>query len=283
MSVAFGAKRTLIEPRLAVVIGRSLLPPLPGIATVAGCAEDPLLDALAKTLSQMSSPAFRRVLLKSIALALLMIVLAGIGLNWLFAWIAAWGAGLAEAGTGLHTPWQILVWLLTVAAALGIITGAVFLMPAVTAFVGTFFVDEIAEEVERTHYPADPPGRALPVGRAVYEGIKTALLAIAVYLCAVPLLLFAGLGLVIMFLATAYLLGREYFLLAAMRFRPPDEAKALRRARSNSVFMAGLLIALFVSIPIVNLATPLFAMALMVHMHKRLSGPRAELTESRRT
>jgi uncharacterized protein involved in cysteine biosynthesis len=36
------------------------------------------------------------------------------------------------------------------------------------------------------------------------------------------------------------------------------------------VFAAGLLIALFVSIPIVNLATPLFGMALMVHIHKRI-------------
>ena len=89
-----------------------------------------------------------------------------------------------------------------------------------------------------------------------------------------PFLLVAGLGLVIMFLATAYLLSREYFLLAAMRFRSPDEAKAMRRARTAPVFVAGLLIALFVSIPIVNLATPLFAMAMMVHMHKRLSGPR---------
>ena len=39
-------------------------------------------------------------------------------------------------------------------------------MPAVTAFVGIFFVDEIAEEVERTHYPAEPPGKALPLWRA---------------------------------------------------------------------------------------------------------------------
>jgi uncharacterized protein involved in cysteine biosynthesis len=155
-------------------------------------------------------------------------------------------------------------------------------MPAVTAFAGTFFTDEIGEEVERTHYPAEPAGRALPLGRAVYEGLKTALLALAVYLCAVPLLLFAGLGFVIMFVANAYLLGREYFLLAAMRFRPPHEAKALRRAERTRVFLAGMLIALFVSIPIVNLATPLFAMALMVHMHKRLSGPRPELIEPKR-
>ena len=79
-----------------------------------------------------------------------------------------------------------------------------------------------------------------------------------------------------MFLANAYLLSREYFLLAAMRFRPPPEAKAMRRAHRRQIFLAGLLIALFVSIPIVNLATPLFAMAMMVHMHKRLSQRRVE-------
>ena len=38
-----------------------------------------------------------------------------------------------------------------------------------------------------------------------------------------------------------------------------------------TVFAGGLLIAAFVSVPVVNLATPLFAMAFMVHLHKRLS------------
>ena len=69
------------------------------------------------------------------------------------------------------------------------------------------------------------------------------------------------------------LLGRAYFELAAMRFRPPAEAKAMRRHHAGTVFTAGLFIAGFVSIPIVNLATPLFGMAFMVHLHKRLSGP----------
>jgi uncharacterized protein involved in cysteine biosynthesis len=41
-------------------------------------------------------------------------------------------------------------------------------------------------------------------------------------------------------------------------------------------------IAAFVSIPIMNLATPIFAMAFMVHVHKKLSGARAELIETRR-
>ena len=102
-------------------------------------------------------------------------------------------------------------------------------MPAVTAIVASFFADRIGEEVERAHYPADPPGRALPLWLAAWEGGKTALLAVLIYLCAAPLLLFAGFGAVIFFLATAYILGREYFELAAMRFRPPAEAKALRK------------------------------------------------------
>jgi len=241
-----------------------------------------MFDAAIKALTQMFSPPFRRVLFKSIGLALLMIILMGIGFNRVFSWMADSGATWAEASVGGHTAWQVLSWILSFAATLGVITGALFLMPAVTAFVGSFFVDEIGEEVERTHYPAEAPGRALSIAPAVFEGTKTALLSILVYLCAVPFLLFAGFGLVIMFVAAAYLLSREYFLLAAMRFRSPAEAKEMRRAHRTSIMFAGLPIAMFVSIPIVNLATPLFAMAMMVHVHKRLSGPRAELIEPKR-
>jgi uncharacterized protein involved in cysteine biosynthesis len=240
-----------------------------------------MIEAAIKALSQMFSPPFRRVLLKSIGLALILIVLLSIGMYHLFAWLAATGTAWAESNVGAvpHTAWNILVWILTIMAGLGIVTGAVFLMPAVTAFVGSFFVDEIADQVEQTHYLAEPPGRALPFFRAILEGLKTALLTLIVYIFALPFVLFAGLGLVILFLANAYLLGREYFELAAMRFYPPAEAKALRRAHRGAVFFAGMFIALFVSVPILNLATPLFAMAFMVHVHKRLSRRRSELLE----
>jgi CysZ protein len=56
-----------------------------------------------------------------------------------------------------------------------------------------------------------------------------------------------------------------------MRFRSPAEAKAMRKQNAALVFTAGLVIAAFVSIPIVNLATPLFAMAMMVHVHKKIA------------
>src|SRR5258706_7466382 len=230
-----------------------------------------MIDAAAKALAQMFSPPLRWVLLKSAGLALAMIVLLAIALHRLLVWAASAGANWAQDMFGISAPApiSILIWVVSVAAGVGIIVGSVFLMPAVTALVGSFFVDDIALEAERTHYPADV-GIPLPLLRALVEGMKTALLAVLVYLVAVPFLLFAGPGVVIFFLASAYLLGREYFELAAMRHQPMAEAKRLRKTHQSTVFLAGMFIAAFVSIPIVNLATPLFAMAFMVHVHQRI-------------
>jgi CysZ protein len=245
-----------------------------------------VLDAAVKALSQILSPAMRTILWRSIGLALVLIVVLAIGLQRLLSWFAVYGESWAEAmlGPGFHAPLNILAWILSIAAGFGVVFGAVFLMPAITSLVASVFVDDVADHVEREHYPAERPGTALPFGLAITEGVKTALLTILVYLIALPFVFIAGAGFLAFFIATAWLLGREYFELAAMRFRSPAEAKAMRKQNAALIFTAGLVIAAFVSIPIVNLATPLFGMAFMVHMHKRLSGQRPELIDpSRKT
>jgi uncharacterized protein involved in cysteine biosynthesis len=223
--------------------------------------------------TDMLSPPLRAVLWKSIGLALALIVAVAIALDRAIVWLVGAGSSSAESALGphAHLPAEVIAWLLSIAAGLGIIVGGVMLMPAVTALIASFFADQIADNVEREHYPHDPPGKALPLMRALIEGGRTALLAVAVYLCAAPLLLIGGTGAVLFFLATAWLLGREYFELAAMRFRPLPDAKSLRKREATTVYMGGLVIAAFVSIPIVNLATPLFAMAFMVRVHKRIA------------
>jgi CysZ protein len=243
-----------------------------------------MLDAAVKALSQILSPPMRSILWRSIGTALVLIVALAIGLQRLLSWLATSGEGWAEAmlGPSYQTPLNILAWIVSIAAGLGVVLGAVLLMPAITSLVASLFVDDVADHVEREYYPAEKPGVALPFGLAVTEGVKTAALTILVYLIALPFVLFAGAGFIIFFIATAWLLGREYFELAAMRFRDPHEAKAMRKDNAATVFTAGLFIAAFVSIPIVNLATPLFGMAFMVHMHKRLSGPTVERIEPSR-
>lgn len=243
-----------------------------------------MLEAAAKALSQMLTPPMRRILWRSIALALGILAVAAIALQRFLSWATTSGEQWAGTlvGPAYSTPLDILAWIIAIAATVGVAFGAIFLMPAVTALIASIFVDDVAEEVERLHYPADKSGSALPLTRALIEGVKTALLAVLLYLIALPFFFFAGIGVFVFFFVAAYLLGREYFLLAAMRFRSVEEAKAFRKEHAATVFAAGCIIAGFVSIPIVNLATPLFGTAFMVHMHKRLSGPRPELLEPSR-
>src|SRR6516165_6595674 len=238
-----------------------------------------MIDAAVKALSQILSPPMRSILWRSIGVALVLITVLAVGLQRLLSWFATYGEAWLEGllGPGWHTPLEALSWVVSIAAGLGVVFGGILLMPAITSLVASLFVDAVADHVEREHYPAEQPGTALPFTLAIHEGIKTALLTILVYLIVLPFVFFAGVGFLAFFIATAWLLGREYFELAAMRFRPPEEAKAMRRDNAATIFAAGLIIAAFVSIPVVNLATPLFGMALMVHMHKRLSGSRPEL------
>ena len=237
-----------------------------------------MLAAVAKALDQMFTPPFRAVLVKSVGLAVALMIVLVIVLFRLLEWLSGSGLTWLEMAFGpwAHTPLAVLGWVIAFALGVGLLAGAILLMPAVTAVVASLFSDEISEIVEREHYPQDPPGRPLPILVAAIEGTKIGLLSIVVYLVATPFLLFAGIGVLLFFLATAWLQGLQYFELVAMRFHPAADAKALRRANQTTVFIAGLAIAGFVSIPILNLATPLFGTALMVHVYKRLAASNRE-------
>ena len=104
-------------------------------------------------------------------------------------------------------------------------------------------------------------GRRPPLEAALFA-LRFAGLSVLVKLIALVLLFVPGLGVVAWIGANAYLLGREYFELAAMRFRSAAEARAMRRRYALPVFAHGLLIAGFVAVPLLNLLTPLFATAL---------------------
>ena len=127
-----------------------------------------MIDAAVDALSQLFTQPLRRVLLKAVGLALLLILIIGIGLQRVLGALAEGGANWAEQTSGFapHAAWATLAWVLSIMAGLGIVTGALFLMPAVTAFVGSFFVDEVAEAVERQHYrPSCPAARCRSCAR----------------------------------------------------------------------------------------------------------------------
>jgi CysZ protein len=102
-------------------------------------------------------------------------------------------------------------------------------------------------------------------------GLRFACLSILASLASLTLALAFGLGLPAFFLLNGYLLGREYFELAAMRHMPRNDALSLRRGNAGRVYLAGLIVSGLVAVPVLNFLTPLFATAFMTRLVKRLA------------
>src|ERR1044072_6505532 len=132
-----------------------------------------MLDAAVKPLSQIWSPPMRWILWRSIGLALVLITVLAFALQRLLSWFATNGEAWLEAllGPGLHTSINVLAWIVSIAAGLGIVLGCIFLMPAITSLVASIFDDEVDDHVEREHYPAEQPGVALPLSISIPDGI----------------------------------------------------------------------------------------------------------------
>ena len=108
----------------------------------------------------------------------------------------------------------------------------------------------------------------MPALAAIGAGLKFFLVVLVVNLVALFLLLVPGVNLIAFYVGNGYLLGREYFEMVAMRHLPAEEARRLRKANLATVLLCGLIIAGLASVPILNLLTPLFATAFMVHIYK---------------
>jgi uncharacterized protein involved in cysteine biosynthesis len=222
------------------------------------------LEALALAFTQLRDPLFRRVLWRGIgtALGVYVVVL-----------VAVYG-GLTQVPMG--EGW-IGTTLITMSMVVSFALVTVLFPVLVTACIG-LFADDVAESVERRHYPHLPPGRTPPMAAQASQAIKFLALSLSLNLLALPLyiagLFFYPLKLFVFYLLNGYLFGREYFDQVAQRYHPPDERRRRRRAMRLRRVLTGLAIAVLFSIPVLNLAVPIVATAAMVHLMLGSSGRR---------
>lgn len=229
-----------------------------------------ILNAARRSLARLFTPPFRGVLWKSIGLTLLSLIGLWYVLTGLFDWLALPLLNDLLPDGAAWSDWVSLA--AAIAVGLGLAAGLALLIAPVTALIAGLFLDDVAELVERADYAKDPPGRALPLGRSILLSLRFFGIVVLGNLLALALLVVPGVNLVAFFVVNGYLLGREYFQFAALRFRSEEEANVLRRKHSVTIFLAGLIIAAFLAVPVLNLAGPLFAAGLMVHLHKALAG-----------
>lgn len=228
-----------------------------------------LLSSACLALGDLFSQPFRAALWKTLGLTALVLVALWFAVRFAFETVAipffsqfapempAW---VDNAGTAAG-----------VAASVALALLLAFLIAPVSAVIAGLFLDDVAEVAEREHYPGEPVGQALPTLQSVVLSLKFFGVVILGNLVAFALLWVPLVNIVAFFVVNGYLLGREYFEFAALRYRGEADAKALRSRHGGRVMLAGLLIAAFLAVPILNLLTPLFAAAFMVHLHHRIA------------
>ncbi|PVB61336.1 sulfate transporter family protein [Labrenzia sp. 011] len=217
-----------------------------------------MFQAASRAMSQVFEPPFRAIFWKLLGFTLGVLLVI---------WVALQGV----VANFVELPYGWMDTALSVLTGIGAIFVLGFLIAPISALFAGFFQDEIADIVETRDYPGDGSGKALPFAQSLGQTIKFTGVVILGNLFALLLLLVPGVNLIAFFLVNGYLLGREFFEFAAMRFMPAAEAKALRKARGGTVFLGGLVIAALLAVPILNLVTPIFATIFMMHLFKRLA------------
>jgi uncharacterized protein involved in cysteine biosynthesis len=230
-----------------------------------------ILASFFAALGQMGDPRFRRVLGLGIVLTIALLVAMITAFLWLINSLAGGSAFVDILG---EVRWlnDLISW----GSFFLISFLSIFLMVPVASAITSMFLDEVAQAVEDKHYPQLPKVAAVPFGDALKDTINflgvliganiLALILYAIFSFAAPFIFWALNG---------FLLGREYFTLAAMRRIGRDQAKILRKQHTGTIWIAGILMAMPLSVPLLNLFIPILGAATFTHLYHRISASRA--------
>jgi uncharacterized protein involved in cysteine biosynthesis len=231
-----------------------------------------IFSSFFKALGQIGDRRFRRVLVLGIVLTLALLV----GVFAAFLWFLQVTVG-DEAVIPLVGQVTWLDDLLSWSSFLVMIILSVFLMVPVASAITSMFLDEVAQAVEDRHYPHLPPATKVPFWDAVKDSVNfmgiligANLLALLLYIIPVftPFSLFIFWGL------NGFLLGMEYFTLVAIRRVGRQGAKELRKRYRGTIWIAGSLMAVPLSLPLINLLIPILGAATFTHIYHGVTGGR---------
>ena len=228
-----------------------------------------ILDAALRAFRRLFTPPFRSMLWKALGATLLLLAILWLVVREFFLYYI-WPL-LQQFVPNLPDWAGWLGFIAVIVFSIGLALLIALLVAPITAMIGGYFMDDAAEIIEKTDFPDDPVGQPMPLGRSLVISLKFLGLSIIGNIIAFILYFLPGVNLIAFYAINGYLLGREYFEFAACRHRTEKNAHEFYKHNALTVFFVGLIIALFVSVPVLNLLTPLFATAIMTYLHKSLS------------
>ena len=225
-----------------------------------------ILSDFLKSVAQFDDPKFRRVLWRGLGLTIVLLIaaclLVNFGINQLLS--SAWAANLIGDQSWLGA-------LINIGGVLFTIALSIWLMVPVTSAIIALFLDEVAQAVEARHYPHLPKQTATKLQDQILVGIRFLGILLLANIGALILSMILPLLAPFVFWATnGYLMGREYFQMAAMRRMPRAQAQELFQRHQGSIWTAGILMAIPMSIPLVGLFIPILGAATFTHQFERL-------------
>ena len=162
--------------------------------------------------------------------------------------------------------------LLSIGSLLLMLAMSVFLMVPVAAAFTAFFLEDVVQAVEARSYPGLPPAAAAGIAGMLIDTLNFLGVLVVVNVLSLAMWAFAGPFVPVLFWAiNGYLLGREYFTLVASRRVGRVAARQMRRMVWGQVWIAGILMAAPLSLPLVNLLVPVLGAATFTHMFHRIS------------
>ncbi len=150
---------------------------------------------------------------------------------------------------------------------------SIFLMVPVASAISSLFLDQVAQAVEDKHFPNLPDATPLGMTDSIRDTVSfLGVMALANVVALVLYVIFTPFAPFIFWGLNGYLLGREYFTLVASRRVGRIAAKQQRKQHAFRIWAAGILMALPLSIPIVNLLVPILGAATFTHLYHKLVG-----------
>jgi len=182
----------------------------------------------------------------------------------------SWASTHMQSGVMSH----LLPWIGTGAA--GIIAWMLF--PGIMPVIVNFFDNRISTLIEGHEYPATEYMYKSEFLPEFFHDLRFTIKAIILNIIVLPLYLLPLFNLFVFFGLNGYLLGREFFVMAARRHMAAAQAEALRDKYSRLITITGALLTLLATIPLVNLFAPFWGVAVMVHLYHQLAeAPKAQI------
>jgi len=221
-----------------------------------------MFSAFAKALDQLGDPRTRRVFWTGIVVAA--VTFAGL-------WAAIFY--LLASTQAFDGPWLgWLDWVLDILGGAATLVLTWLLFPAVITLVVGIMLESVADAVEDRYYPDLPKSQGPGLLASTLSALRFAAILVLLNLLLLVFLFFPPVFPFVFYAVNGYLLGREYFELVALRRLSPAEARALRQRHSGGLLVVGVTIALLLTVPLVNLLTPVVATAAMVHLFEAWRG-----------